>query len=116
MVLGNLLTLPVGGGLLYVEPIYVQANTQSAYPLNRAIITAFGDKLAWSSTLDGALDALFDGNSGAKSGDNTPTTGGTGTPTTPPTGAPRGGQPGAHQGAVRRPAGGQRRGRGAQGR
>ena len=81
VVLGNLLTLPVGGGLLYVEPIYVQANTQSAYPLNRAIITAFGDKLAWSSTLDGALDALFGGNSGAKSGDNTPTTG---TPTTPP--------------------------------
>ena len=32
--LGNLLTLPVGGGLLYVEPIYVQANTQSAYPLS----------------------------------------------------------------------------------
>jgi hypothetical protein len=86
VVLGNLLTLPVGGGLLYVEPIYVQANTQSAYPLNRAIITAFGDKLAWSSTLDGALDALFGGNSGAKSGDNTPTTGGTGTPTPPPTG------------------------------
>jgi uncharacterized protein len=84
VVLGNLLTLPVGGGLLYVEPIYVQANTQSAYPLNRAIITAFGDKLSWSSTLDGALDALFDGNSGAKSGDNTPTNGGTGTPTTPP--------------------------------
>jgi uncharacterized protein len=67
-----------------VEPIYVQANTPSAYPLNRAIITAFGDKLAWSSTLDGALDALFGGNSGAKSGDNTPTTGGTGTTPTPP--------------------------------
>ena len=66
VVLGNLLTLPVGGGLLYVEPIYVQANTQSAYPLNRAIITAFGDKLAWSSTLDGALDALFGGNSGSE--------------------------------------------------
>ena len=85
VVLGNLLTLPVGGGLLYVEPIYVQANTASAYPLNRAIITAFGDKLAWASTLDGALDALFGGNSGAKSGDNTPTTGGTGTTPTPPT-------------------------------
>ena len=27
--LGNLLTLPVGGGLLYVEPIYVQANDRS---------------------------------------------------------------------------------------
>ena len=118
VVLGNLLTLPVGGGLLYVEPIYVQANTQSAYPLNRAIITAFGDKLAWSSTLDGALDALFGGNSGAKSGDNTPTTGGTGTtPTTPADGhRADGGQPGPDQGPVRRPAGGQRRGRGAQGR
>ena len=82
VVLGNLLTLPVGGGLLYVEPIYVQANTASAFPLNRAIITAFGDKLAWSDSLDGALDALFGGNSGAKSGDST----GTGSTTPPSTG------------------------------
>jgi len=66
-------------GLLYVEPIYVQAKTASAYPLNRAVIAAFGDKLAWSTTLDGALDALFGGNAGASSGDNTPTS-----PTTPP--------------------------------
>lgn len=80
VVLGNLVTLPVGGGLLYVEPIYVQAKTDSAFPLNRAIIVAFGDKLAWSSTLDGALDALFGGDSGAKSGDSTPTM-----PTTPAT-------------------------------
>ena len=92
VVLGNLLTLPVGGGLLYVEPIYVQAKTDSAFPLNRAIVVAFGDKLAWSSTLDGALDALFGGDSGATSGDNTPTkptspttpgTGGTGTAANP---------------------------------
>ncbi len=82
VVLGNLLTLPVGGGLLYVEPIYVQAKADSAYPLNRAVIVAFGDKLAWSSTLNGALDALFGGNSGAVAGDTTPTTG---TVTTPPT-------------------------------
>jgi len=84
VVLGNLLTLPVGGGLLYVEPIYVQAKTTSAYPLNRAVIAAFGDKLAWSTTLDGALDALFGGNAGATSGDSTPTNPTTpGTPTTP---------------------------------
>ena len=31
--LGNQLTLPVGGGLLYVEPIYVSAKTGSSYPL-----------------------------------------------------------------------------------
>jgi uncharacterized membrane protein (UPF0182 family) len=89
--LGNLLTLPVGGGLLYVQPIYVSANTTSAYPLSRATVVAFGEKLAWSDTLDGALDGLFGGNSGATAGDSgtgsdtgeeeptTPTT-----PTTPP--------------------------------
>ncbi len=80
VVLGNLLTLPVGGGLLYVEPIYVQAKTDSAFPLARAVIAAFGDKLAWSSTLNGALDSLFGGDAGASSGDNTPPN-----PTTPGT-------------------------------
>src|SRR5450756_1494185 len=49
--LGNLLTLPVGGGLLYVEPIYVSAKTTSSYPLARAIVVAFGNQLAWSDTL-----------------------------------------------------------------
>lgn len=78
VILGNLLTLPVGGGLLYVEPIYVQANASSAYPLSRAIVAAFGDKLAWSDTLGGALDGLFGGDSGATSDDSS-------TPTTPAT-------------------------------
>ena len=32
--LGNLLTLPVGGGLLYVQPIYVRASGDSAFPLS----------------------------------------------------------------------------------
>ncbi|HEV7173390.1 UPF0182 family protein [Pedococcus sp.] len=88
--LGNLLTLPVGGGLLYVQPIYVSAQGSSAYPLSRATIAAFGDKLAWSDTLDGALAGLFGGNSGATTGDSgsgttappTTGTGGTG-PTSP---------------------------------
>ncbi|GAA4719925.1 UPF0182 family protein [Pedococcus ginsenosidimutans] len=91
--LGNLLTLPVGGGLLYVQPIYVSANTTTAFPLSRATVVAFGNKLAWSDTLDGALDGLFGGNSGATAGDSG--TGGTGTggtgggtPTTPTTPKP----------------------------
>ncbi|MCH8613627.1 UPF0182 family protein [Arsenicicoccus dermatophilus] len=63
---GNLLTLPVGGGVLYVQPIYVQASAgTSAYPQSKAIVASFGDKLAWSDTLDGALDGLFGGSSGA---------------------------------------------------
>jgi len=69
--LGNQLTLPVGGGLLYVEPIYVSAKTGSSFPLARAIVVAFGNQLAWSDTLSGALDGLFGGSSGAATGDST---------------------------------------------
>lgn len=68
--LGNLLTLPVGGGLLYVQPIYVRADSTSSYPLSRITVAAFGDKLAWSDTLTGALDQLFGGNAGASAGDD----------------------------------------------
>jgi len=82
--LGNQLTLPVGGGLLYVEPIYVSAKTGSSYPLSRAIVVAFGNQLAWSDTLSGALDGLFGGNSGSVAGD-------AGSGTTPPTPPPGGG-------------------------
>lgn len=67
--IGNLLTLPVGGGLLYVEPVYVSARSGSSYPLQRLVVTAFGNRLAWSDTLDGALDELFGGDSGASAGD-----------------------------------------------
>ena len=76
--LGNQLTLPVGGGLLYVEPIYVSGKTVSSYPLSRVIVVAFGNQLAWSDTLNGALDGLFGGNSGAAAGDSDSD------PTTPP--------------------------------
>jgi len=78
--LGNLLTLPVGGGLLYVEPIYVSAKTTSSYPLARAIVVAFGNQLAWSDTLQGALDGLFGGSAGVATADS-----GTSTTVTPPT-------------------------------
>ncbi len=86
VVLGNLLTLPVGGGLLNVEPIYIQASTASAFPLNKAVVAAFGNDLAWGGSLDVALNQLFGGNSGATSGDSTTVAPGTGTTTSPATG------------------------------
>jgi uncharacterized membrane protein (UPF0182 family) len=66
---GNLLTLPVGGGLLYVEPVYVQSKGSTSYPLLQKVLVAFGNNIAFEDTLDGALDALFGGNSGATAGD-----------------------------------------------
>jgi len=72
VVSGNLLTLPVGGGLLYVQPVYVRASSSSdtSYPLLRKVLVAFGDKIAFEDTLDSALDSLFGGDSGASAGDN----------------------------------------------
>ncbi len=83
--MGNLLTLPVGGGLLYVQPIYVQAKAEPSYPLSKAIVTVFGSKLTWSDTLDGALTELFGASTNGNGGTGTGQTPGGGT-TTPPTG------------------------------
>ena len=69
VLLGNLLTLPVGGGLLYVQPVYVQSTNATSYPLLRKVLVAFGDDIAFEDTLDAALDKLFGGDSGADAGD-----------------------------------------------
>lgn len=65
VVRGNLLTLPVGGGLLYVQPVYVQGKSGTTYPLLRFVLTSFGDKIGFAPTLKGSLDQLFGGDSGA---------------------------------------------------
>ena len=56
---GNLLTLPVGGGLLYVEPLYIQADASTSFPLLRKVLVSFGNENAFEDTLEEALDVLF---------------------------------------------------------
>ena len=78
VVLGNLLTLPVGGGLLYVQPVYVRATANAAaYPLLQKVLVSFGEKIGFDDTLRGALDQVFGGDSGSKETIN-PTKPGTG--------------------------------------
>jgi uncharacterized membrane protein (UPF0182 family) len=90
---GNLLTLPVGGGLLYVQPVYIRSTGNTSYPLLKKVLVAFGDKIAFEDTLAGALDALFGGDAGI---DGTP---GVDQPTNPgatppsPSASPSPGQP-----------------------
>jgi len=63
--LGNLLTLPVGGGLLYVQPVYVRATANTAaYPLLQKVLVSFGDQIGYADTVKGALDQVFGGNAG----------------------------------------------------
>ena len=66
---GNLLTLPLGGGLVYVEPVYVQSSGSTSYPLLKKVLVAFGDQVGFADTLDEALDQVFGGDSGALAGD-----------------------------------------------
>jgi uncharacterized membrane protein (UPF0182 family) len=66
---GNLLTLPVGGGLLYVQPVYVESTAETAYPILRKVLVSFGDQIGFEDTLDAALDSVFGGDSGANAGD-----------------------------------------------
>jgi uncharacterized membrane protein (UPF0182 family) len=65
---GNLLTLPVGGGLLYVEPVYIErANRQATFPQLNRVLVAYGDRIGYDPTLRGALNQIF----GAGAGDAT---------------------------------------------
>ena len=69
VVLGNLLTLPVGNGLLYVQPVYVKATSNAAaYPLLQKVLVSFGDQIGYDDSLKGALDQVFGGNSGTQAG------------------------------------------------
>ncbi|MHA7860147.1 UPF0182 family membrane protein [Tessaracoccus sp. Y36] len=66
---GNLLTLPLGGGLLYVQPIYTQAVTSGSYPALRFIVVRFGEHIGIGDTLQAALDQVFQGDAGAETGE-----------------------------------------------
>jgi uncharacterized protein len=86
---GNLLTLPIGGGLLYVQPVYVQSAGETSYPLLQRVLVSFGGNIGFAGTLDAALDQVFGGDSGATAGDagaeSTAAPGSTGAPGSPAT-------------------------------
>jgi uncharacterized membrane protein (UPF0182 family) len=68
---GNLLTLPLGGGLLYVQPIYTTGVTgEGTYPKLSFVVVSFGDDVGIGSTLSGALDDVL----GQSPTPSTPTT------------------------------------------
>lgn len=77
---GNLLVIPIKDALLYVEPLYLQAET-SRMPELRRVIVAHGDKIVMESTLELALQQIFGGqvppdNTGGVEGETPETPGG----------------------------------------
>jgi hypothetical protein len=57
---GTLLVIPCGQALLYAEPIYLQAQ-QSPMPELRLVVLALQDRLAYGTTFESAMGALFGG-------------------------------------------------------
>jgi len=58
VVRGNVLAIPVDQTLLYVEPIYLQAEA-AAYPELRLVIVMQGDQLSYAESFDEALAGLY---------------------------------------------------------
>jgi len=56
---GNLLVIPIGESLLYVEPVYLRASGGSSIPQLKRVIVAYGNRLAMRSTLNASLQAVF---------------------------------------------------------
>lgn len=96
---GNLLTLPIAGGLLFVEPVYIErANQSSSYPQLARVLVFYNDKVGFAPSVSGALEQVFGAGAGsaandAGTGTTVPSAGTTSTPTpgtAPPGVAPPG--------------------------
>ena len=57
---GNIIALPVSGGFLYVEAIYIQA-TEARMPQLKKVVLAIGDRLIYRDTFEQALAELTGG-------------------------------------------------------
>ncbi|MFW6410163.1 MAG: UPF0182 family protein [Halanaerobiales bacterium] len=55
---GNLLVIPIENSILYVEPVYVQAETSELPELKRVVV-AYKDKVVMRETLELSLAAIF---------------------------------------------------------
>jgi uncharacterized protein len=82
VIYGNLLTLPVDGGLLYVEPVYVEQNNNGAtsYPQLSRVLASFGGTVGFAPDLKGALDQVFGAGAGDTTGQGQTGPGGTAAP------------------------------------
>ena len=57
---GNLIVTPIGGTLVYLQPVYLQS-TSSSFPEFQKIVAATSTKVVWGDTLSQALNLLVGG-------------------------------------------------------
>jgi uncharacterized membrane protein (UPF0182 family) len=84
VVYGNLLSLPFGGGMLYIEPLYIQTSGDNTYPLMKKVLLNYGEYVAYADTVDAGIKQLVElGKRPATGTGSNPGSGQTGTDTSP---------------------------------
>lgn len=56
---GHILMIPIESSILYVEPLYIRADSENAIPEVKRIIVGYNDKIVMEETLEKALSKIF---------------------------------------------------------
>jgi uncharacterized membrane protein (UPF0182 family) len=56
---GNLLTLPLGGSFVYMQPIYVRSTAATSFPTLKRVLVSWQGKIAYEPSLQQALNVAF---------------------------------------------------------
>jgi uncharacterized protein len=75
---GNLITLPLGGGLLSVEPVYVSSAagaTSGSYPQLKMVLTYYNGQVGFADTLSASLAQALHSSAAPPSGPSGPSSG-----------------------------------------
>jgi uncharacterized membrane protein (UPF0182 family) len=93
VIFGNLLTLPVNDGLLYVEPFYIQTASRTSFPQLNWVLVWYGGRVGVGTTLrlaleDAAESSIVPVDGGDTGNGGQPGTGTESPPTSPSTSVP----------------------------
>ncbi len=56
---GNMIVVPIEDSILYVEPIYIASNNQSALPELKQVVVSYGETIVMANDLQEALYGIF---------------------------------------------------------
>jgi uncharacterized membrane protein (UPF0182 family) len=78
---GNLLVIPIKDAIVYVMPIYIQAES-SPMPELKRVVVSYSDRIAMTPDITTSLNQVFGGSLAAPGSGQTPGAGQTGAPQT----------------------------------
>jgi uncharacterized membrane protein (UPF0182 family) len=86
---GNLLSLPLDNGILYVEPVYLKSTAANSYPLMKKVLLSYGDFVAFDNDVaTGIADLLNQVKNGPPPPPTTPAPGTNPSPSASPSPTP----------------------------